>query len=247
MTEISELCGLTVSGDSQRLRFICENGEYVQFYIGFPYTGNKEIEISKIQIEEGTVATEYEPYKEPQEITLPHTLPGIPVVSGGNYTDENGQQWICDEIDLAKGVHVQRVISISDFTLIQNSNAVSHYRHSDVNRILIGGDTAPTMCNITDVYAVSTSTNSVHYYVNFSGTAINVYVPVGYDIIANPLEVLAVLATPIETPLSDAEIAAFKALRSNKPTTTILNDSGAFMGLEYVADTKTYIDNLLKG
>ncbi|MBE6632200.1 MAG: hypothetical protein E7623_05800 [Ruminococcaceae bacterium] len=34
MTEIAELCGLTISGDSERLRFICDNGEYVQFYIG---------------------------------------------------------------------------------------------------------------------------------------------------------------------------------------------------------------------
>ena len=49
--------------------------------------------------------------------------------------------------------------------------------------------------------------------------------------------------TPIETPLSEAEISAFKALLSNKPTTTLLNDSGAFMAVSYVADTKTYIDN----
>lgn len=40
-----------------------------------------------------------------QTLTLqtPNALPGIPVSSGGNYTDENGQQWICDEVDLARG------------------------------------------------------------------------------------------------------------------------------------------------
>lgn len=32
------------------------------------------------------------------EITTPTGLFGIPVDSDGNYTDENGQQWICDEI-----------------------------------------------------------------------------------------------------------------------------------------------------
>lgn len=58
-----------------------------------------------------------------------------------------------------------------------------------------------------------------------------------------PITVVYVLETPIETPLSDAELLAFKALRSNKPTTTILNDSGMFMSVDYVADTKTYIDN----
>ena len=36
-------------------------------------------------------------------------LRGIPVSSGGNYTDASGQQWICDEIDLARGVYIQRV------------------------------------------------------------------------------------------------------------------------------------------
>ena len=50
------------------------------------------------------------------------------------------------------------------------------------------------------------------------------------------------LATPIETPLTDAEIAAYKALHSNKPNTIITNDAGCFMEVEYVADTKTHIE-----
>lgn len=46
-----------------------------------------------------------------QTLTLqtPNALPGIPVASSGNYTDESGQQWVCDEVDLARGVYVQRV------------------------------------------------------------------------------------------------------------------------------------------
>lgn len=42
---------------------------------------------------------------ESQTLTLqtPNALPGIPVRSGGNYTDENGRQWVCDEVDLEKG------------------------------------------------------------------------------------------------------------------------------------------------
>ena len=54
---------------------------------------------------------DYEPYHTPQTLTLsaPNGLPGIPVASGGNYTDENGRQWICDEVDLGRGVYVQRV------------------------------------------------------------------------------------------------------------------------------------------
>ena len=53
---------------------------------------------------------DYEPYRE-QLLTLPTPtgLPGIPVTSGGNYTDQSGQQWVCDEVDLERGVKVQRV------------------------------------------------------------------------------------------------------------------------------------------
>lgn len=49
-----------------------------------------------------------------QTLTLqtPTGLFGIPVTSGGNYTDQNGQQWICDEIDLERGVKVQRITTI---------------------------------------------------------------------------------------------------------------------------------------
>ena len=52
--------------------------------------------------------TTWKPYAG-QTLELTHTLPGIPVTSGGNYTDSDGQQWICDEVDLERGVYVQRV------------------------------------------------------------------------------------------------------------------------------------------
>jgi hypothetical protein len=55
--------------------------------------------------------------------------------------------------------------------------------------------------------------------------------------------VLYPMADPIETPLSEAEIAAYRDLHTYKPNTTILNDSGAHMKVEYAADTKLYIDN----
>src|SRR5699024_7264730 len=39
--------------------------------------------------------------------------PGIPVDSGGNYTDVSGQKWVCDEIDLKRGKYVKRVEKIA--------------------------------------------------------------------------------------------------------------------------------------
>ncbi|MFQ8893561.1 MAG: hypothetical protein ACLR6Z_00560 [Dorea sp.] len=36
-------------------------------------------------------------------------LPAIPVTSGGNYTDADGQQWIADYVDLKRGKYVQNI------------------------------------------------------------------------------------------------------------------------------------------
>ena len=60
-----------------------------------------------------------------QTLTLPtpNGLPGIPVTSGGNYTDTQGQQWVCDEVDLERGVKVQRIAS---FVInAKNANGIS--------------------------------------------------------------------------------------------------------------------------
>ena len=58
-----------------------------------------------------------------------------------------------------------------------------------------------------------------------------------------PIVVLAALETPNETALSNEELAAYAALHTNKPNTTVYTDGNAGIKLDYVADTKTYIDN----
>ena len=57
-----------------------------------------------------------------------------------------------------------------------------------------------------------------------------------------PVSVLYKLITPIETPIPADELAAYAALHTYKPNTTIYNDAGAQMEVNYQADTKLYID-----
>ena len=57
----------------------------------------------------------------------------------------------------------------------------------------------------------------------------------------DPLKIIYPLATPIETPLSDEEILAYKALHTNYPTTTIMNSENVHMKVDYAADTKNHI------
>lgn len=190
-----------------------------------------------------------------QNITVPHTLPGIPVASGGNYTDADGQQWICDEVDLARGVYVQRILqrTVSDFS--GAVTAAPEYGHTEgyLNLKVHSRDKTGGYC---DKFPYSAS----GHFPRFGLAGAMVYFTLEGEYTTeewrNRMTVLSptivtALKEPIETPLSDAEITAFKALHTNQPTTTILNDSGAYMAVEYVADTKAYIDNkiaeMLKG
>ncbi|MFR1078433.1 hypothetical protein [Enterocloster sp.] len=84
-----------------------------------------------LQLEIGSEATTYEPYRTPQILTLqtPNGLPGVPVSKDGNYTDQNGQQWVCDEIDLESGKYVQRIeehiLKSKNITSITNSRQIN--------------------------------------------------------------------------------------------------------------------------
>jgi hypothetical protein len=205
-----------------------------------------------LQLEEGPAVTEYEPYKE-TKISTSHILNGIPVESGGNYTDANGQQWICDEIDFERGVHVQRI----GHRVLDGTNIRPYYAtHSNGQHYcaIYPGDIA------TNSRAMSS--NYAFVPINWSDTNLTLY-GIGGAIIINDSrfnsaddvvslwsdelpKVYYVLATPIETPLTAEELEAFKALKTNYPHTTVLNDAGAHMELTYNADTKTYLDRLPK-
>ena len=127
----------------------------------------------------GEKALQYEPYRE-QFLTLPtpNGLPGIPVTSGGNYTDQNGQQWVCDEVDLERGVKVQRIDKAA------------------------------------------------------------------FDSTKTLAEQNAILATPIEKPLTPDEIAAYKALTAYGPDTVVQAGDGAGVKLVYQRDVNIAIKKL---
>ena len=144
------------------------------------YTINKSYNfLITPQIEPGSIATTYAPYRE-QLLTLPTPtgLPGIPVASGGNYTDSTGQQWVCDEVDFEKGVKVQRVDKAA------------------------------------------------------------------FDSTKTLTEQNAILATPIETPLTPDEIAAYKALTAYGHDTVVQAGDGAGVKLDYQRDVNIAIKKL---
>ena len=186
--------------------YLTVKGLSTSAFINFYYSGkitsdiqNQEVVLSKdveysigLQIPKGVTVnaaiqvsltrapiTAYSPYRE-QLLALPTSngLSGIPVTSGGNYTDPSGQQWVCDEVDLAREVMVQRIdkAALDDTKPLTEQNAT--------------------------------------------------------------------LSTPIETPLTSDEIAAYKALTAYGPDTVVQASDGAGIRLDYQRDVNLVVKNL---
>ena len=187
---------------------------------------------------------------ESQTLTLqtPNALPGIPVSSGGNYTDESGQQWVCDEVDLARGVRVQRITKIKVtsslnwqmsgqkvdryfawFAGTSATNVLCTHFSTTVGSEAVGG-------------AIANQNNLIGFAYAQKGTSTLDEFKAFLD--AKEVYVWTSLATPVETALSSAELAAYKALTTYAPTTTISVTDGAGAEMKYQRDANIVIKNL---
>lgn len=213
----------------------------------------------------GSVAVTFSDGKgKTQTLTLPTPtgLPGIPVTSGGNYTDQSGQQWVCDEVDLERGVRVQRVgrafiehcIVSRDPNWWDASKSYSYqiltYQGSFNQTIESGGP-----CNrfisypfmdfynkgIENGFIISTGEGIF----NISKSLGICTTPGEFKMWFNENVVLyKILATPIETPLTPAEIAAYKAFVTYGPDTVVQAGDGAGIKLDYQRDVNLVVKNL---
>lgn len=146
---------------------------------------------------------DYEPYRE-QLLTLPTPtgLPGIPVTSGGNYTDSTGRQWVCDEVDLTRGVRVQRVNAVDLSTCkITGTTELAVTKRLSIMLPIRGRDyKTEALCNKLRFF-VSFTQDSPHFYVDTANA--QVFIPIGAK---NPEEgeyiLFYALATPTRSPLT---------------------------------------------
>ena len=185
-------------------------------------------------------------------VQTPNGLHGIPVPNGGNYTDANGQQWICDEIDLVRCIRTKRLhqesitaekiesvdnqhtesggamvsVALSKENLARNniSAIISNYalgvsmdeRVYDENVDMYRCYAVPQPSHINFRYPKSGGKKTVaEARADFAG-AIVIYI----------------LATPIETPLTEEELATYAPLQILKDCTTVSNDASAHMKVE---------------
>ena len=214
------------------------------------YTG--EVTYTKFGIFEGEVKeSDYEPYKESKAIIpIQGGLLGIPVTTGGNYTDENGQQYICDEIDFTRGKYVQMVWK-GVFDGSSDEEWSEHWREGTYTTRIKWSDLVLPRKILCNQYIYGNGigqfdslldNGQLHLYFNYDNGTI------GIDafktlIASNPLVVMTYLDTPIETDLTQEQLQAYKSLTTFKPTSIISNDANAQMEVEYACDTKTWVTN----
>ena len=211
-----------------------------------------------LQLEIGSEATTYEPYRTPQILTLqtPNGLPGVPVSKDGNYTDQNGQQWVCDEIDLGRGKYVQRVNNFvfNDKALFSVDIEAKHENSILINISVTDASNLNTLgansmlCDRLkacewNIYSIDEVSCGYTGGANYLRVRLPISAGTEIEEIKNYLadksfKILYIIATPIERDLTPEEIAAYKALRTYGPTTVITNDAGTGMEVTYVADRK---------
>jgi hypothetical protein len=217
-------------------------------------------DMNDIMLSISSTALSYKSYHEPQSISIstPNGLPGIPVSSGGNYTDADGQQWVCDEIDFAKGVYVQNIKvsknldNLNWYTWGVNNvtDGITGFFTYDIdtpkipesisniaryNEDIHGGERAG-ICASTikptsmTPYMILCVCNDTISDISSDNAAIQSF----KEMLAKTDACITyVLAHPIETPLTADQLNAYKALHTYKGTTIIDNDAGAYMSAKY--------------
>lgn len=246
--------------------FTLESKTTITFYLGVRdgYTANNLTFYPMIRLATDTDDT-YEPYKG-KNSTIPTTngLAGIKVESGGNYTDTNGQQWICDEVVKyadGSGAYIQRLVKVvfdgSDDEQWGKSGNTSNNSYYIEQPLIAKGNNAiiGMLCNrfvefnVNDI--VAKDTVGCSYGVH---GASQIRLGFGLDseittvellkewLSNNPLEMICVLATQITTPLTAEELAEISTFY---PVTNISNDFDCGMKVKYKCDGKNYIDKRL--
>lgn len=171
-----------------------------------------------------------------------------------------GPQWVCDEVDLERGVTVQRVNRLKldglswryELTPTNKSDTFI----SNVPASQDGTTRGYSLCQYAVFDGVAYDiemAESCRCYVwvqsvtlQFkAGSGVNSVVAFSEWLEARPdASIFYCLATPIETPLTPAEIAAYKALTAYAPDTVVQASDGAGVKLDYQRDVNIVIKKL---
>ena len=201
-------------------------------------------------------------------ISTPNGLLGIPVTSGGNYTDADGQQWVCDEIDFERGKYVQR------FKMIEFDGTEDWQQTGSNTPEIYRWYLKPDNIKTPSSWSVKIIMWSTHYLGKTSKETFELEQGISVDSFSSmifcdenhnttvgdwknylaaqkaagtPVKVVYELETPVETDIPEETTETYKSLTTYAPVTNIMTNStpSAGLSIRYVADAQKYIDNKL--
>ena len=212
----------------------------------FTVTSGKTYDVSNIlvQIEKGSESTAYEPYHEPQSLSIqtPTGLPAIPVDTDGNYTDANRQQWIADYIDLKRGKYVQ-MVQTAKVPNDANWNMQAQSGGYKIGYCRIFADGISTQrYGMKKTWKSNMGESKDTWSNKFSFGKSNVFWIIPYEndgnitsddinawLAEHPMDIMYPLATPIEHDLTQDEIQSYQELTTYAGTTIVENDADCYM------------------
>ena len=225
---------------------VCVGGEAILRY--YPIDINRVGgTLYDVQLEIDDKGTVFEPYKENTiTIDINERFSGIPVQTGGNYIDADGQEWISNYVDLESGKYIQNVNTIDlstlkwrkDDTYISSEITLQNFKCENNRAILpfacwnynYGGD-----CFFIDV------NGTIYFGAEFSKRFSTAEMFVTY-LQDHDSTMYYQLAETIERDITSTEIQGYQKLATYDGTTIIENDANIHMKVSYAADPKSYID-----
>lgn len=240
-------------------------------YLSFRKTDNSNWDNGvNIMFNIGSNALPWEPYmSQSLTISIPNGLPGIPVDSGGNFTDADGQQLVCDVKDYGTGKYTQNCVKVvldgsSDENWVASNTdnvASKGYRfllsgQASAKPVDVGSTIANLICNRFDAvsnfntYAgvegvsIGTGTAPIHFYC----TSVNDSVESWRTWLStHPVELIYILNSPIENDIPAEELAAYRALTTYDGA-TVVSTAEPVAGIEarYVMDGNKYRESVDK-
>ena len=203
-------------------------------------------------------------------------LAGIKVSSNGNYTDQNGQQWLSDKkVKYAdgSGEDVRRFVTVvfdgsDDEAWQDRTNDYTNKKDGQTRfsiRVDKPYDASREICAMSNIgyqgqiqgapafskegialYTLDGTSTSTICYVTLNNPNVTDLATFKSWLSNNNIVLVYELATPIRTPLTAEEIAEIEKLHTFYPITNISNDFDCGMKVTYNCDSKNYIDNKLK-
>ena len=192
-----------------------------------------------------------------QTITIPtpNGLLGIPVAADGNYVDGTGQHWVCDEVDFTNGIRIKRVSSFAvtaSMVRSLSSNPADYcaivtpppdFKSIFTNeRIVLMSNRFRFEKNTKNEGVLFGYRDIIRLY--FDPSKIRTLADAKEFVTANHTNIAYETVDPIQTPLTPAEIAAYKALITYVPDTVVQVSDGAGVKLDYQRDVNIAIKKL---